>query len=50
MGSLILLLLWVGGAFLVAKIAQSKGKSFGVWLFLAICLDPIVAGLLLSQV
>lgn len=50
MGALLFLLFWIGGSFLVAHTAKNKGKSFGVWFVISILLDPIVAGLILSQV
>ncbi len=50
MGSLLLLLFWTGGSFFVAHTAKNKGKSFVVWFCLSIFLDPIIAGLILSQV
>jgi hypothetical protein len=49
MGALLLLLFWFGGAFIVANIAKGKGKSFGIWFFISLLLDPIIAGLILSQ-
>lgn len=50
MGSLLLLLLWIAGSLFVAYTAKNKGKSFGIWFCLSLFLDPIVAGLILSQV
>lgn len=50
MASILLLLLWIAGAFWVANTAKNKGKSFGIWFFLSLFLDPIIAGLILSQV
>lgn len=50
MAVLLFLAFWLGGSFLVGNSAKSKGKSFGIWFCISMLLDPIVAGLILSQV
>ena len=35
-------LIWLAFSFFVAKLAQDRGRSFGIWLFLSIILSPLL--------
>ena len=35
-------LIWLAFSFFVAKLAQDRGRGFGIWLFLSIILSPLL--------
>ncbi|WP_284077388.1 hypothetical protein [Herbaspirillum aquaticum] len=44
----ILFIFWLFGSFLVGLAAKSSGKSFLVWFFLSMLVDPILGFLFLQ--